>query len=308
MLAPTRRRRSFPFGRPANGGYRARSLLCALLLAPSVAAGQTTHVYKVVVHGQVAGHLRVEVASDGGVRTDLSYRDNGRGPDIRERYRIDALGAPIEYEGRGTSTFGAEIREDFSVDGGRLRWQSRIDRGDEAVAPGTLFVPLEATIAYTGELARSLLKRDGSAGPVVGGHRLVARRAATVTVDGNDGPARLLLVQVVGIDTTPLYLWHRDDEALRFFAFGWPGFAVVAEGYEKAVPTLMARMLAAEDERLVALQKRTANALPGLTVIRNVRWLDAPAAAARGPSDIFLAAGRIASIVPPGGLDVAADM
>ena len=281
-------------------------MLAAWMLVPALAAAQPQE-YSVVMHSQVAGHLRVEPAGDRRVRTDLSYRDNGRGPDIRETFTVDALGTPIEYEGSGTSTFGAEIRENFKVDGGRLRWQSRVDRGDEAVAPGTLFVPLEGTLAYTGALVSSLLRRDGGAAPVVGGHRLVAERVATLRVDGAEGSVPLALVALTGVDATPWYLWHRDDGTQRFFAVSWPGFAVVAKGYEGAIPALVARMVQAQDEWLIALQKRTAKRLPGLTLIRAVRWFDAPAAVVRGPSDVYLSGGRIGAVVDPGALDVQAD-
>jgi imidazolonepropionase-like amidohydrolase len=50
------------------------------------------------------------------------------------------------------------------------------------------------------------------------------------------------------------------------------------------------------------LQKRTARPLPGLTLIRGVRWFDAPAATMRGPADVYLRAGRIADVTPPGQL------
>jgi imidazolonepropionase-like amidohydrolase len=53
-----------------------------------------------------------------------------------------------------------------------------------------------------------------------------------------------------------------------------------------------------QTERLQKLQWRLARPLPGLTVIHNVRWFDAEAAAMRGPSDISLYDGRITAIGP----------
>src|SRR5512145_2342215 len=85
--------------------------------------------YTVVIQKDIAGYLRVETAGGGEIRTDLSYRDNGRGPDIREAFAVDASGVPTRYAAEGRSTFGAEIRESFAVERGRLRWQSRVDQG-----------------------------------------------------------------------------------------------------------------------------------------------------------------------------------
>lgn len=276
------------------------AIVLALLLAAVGAAAQQE--FSVVIQKQIAGHLRVEALGDGRLRTDLSYRDNGRGPDIRETIVLDAQGVPVEYEGQGRSTFGAEIRESFKQENGRLRWTSRVDRGDEAVAPGTLFLPLEGTFAYGGELVRALLRRPDGRAPVIGGHALAAERVATLTVDTPEGKLPLVLVALTGADATPWYLWHRDDTSLRFHAVAWPGFAVVPRGQEGTVDALVARMLQAQDEWLAALHKRTARALPGLTLIRGVRWFDAPAAAVRGPSDVYLRAGRIAAVTAPGAL------
>jgi hypothetical protein len=273
-------------------------------LAPATAATQT-HDYSVVIQQQIAGHVTVTVEDDGRVAVDQSYRNNGRGPDIRERYRLDAQGAPVAYEVQGRSTFGAEIREDFALDAGRLRWTSRIDRGDEPAAPGTLFLPLESSFAYGGELVRALLRRPDGRAPVVGGHQLAVERVATLALD--NGALPLVLVAMTGADATPWYLWHRDDASQRLFAIAWPGFAVVAKGHEGAVETLVARMQQARDERLRALRQRLGRGLPGLTLIRGVRWFDAPAARMRGPSDIYLRAGRIATITQPGRLRADAD-
>jgi hypothetical protein len=241
------------------------------------------------------------------VEVDQSWRDNGRGPDLRERFRLDEQGVAVEYEGEGKSTFGAEIRESFRAEGGRLRWTSRVDRGDEAVAPGTLFLPLESSFAYGGEVFRALLRQPSGSAPVLGGNELVVERLATLSVEGADGAVPLVLLSLTGADATPWYAWHRDDASQRLFAVTWPGFAVVAKGYEDATEPLTRRMLQAQDERLMALQQRSARSLPGLTLIRNVRWFDAPAARMRGPSDVYLRGGRIAAVVAPGTLTAQPD-
>jgi len=275
------------------------------MLTPAGVLAQ--QVFSVVIQKDIAGHLKVDAGPNGEIRTDLSYRDNGRGPDIREVFALDAAGAPNRYAAEGRSTFGAEIRESFDVDGARLRWQSRVDHGDEAITPGTLFVPLEGTVAYTGELVRALLRRDGGRAPVVAGNALVAERVGKLDVEGPGGRVPLVLIALTGVDAFPWYSWHRDDASKAFFAIAWPGFAIVPRGYEASADALVQAGMRAEDERLVALQKRLARPLPGLTVVRGVMWFDAPAAVVRGPSDIFIRAGRIAAIADAGALDVQAD-
>jgi len=276
--------------------------LGAVLLAAGMAHAEATQHYSVLIQQQAAGHLTVTEGPDRRIVVDQTWRDNGRGPDIRETYTLDAAGVPQDYQGEGRSTFGAEIRERFSVQGGRLRWQSRVDAGDEAVAPGTLFLPLEGSFAYTADLVRALLRRPEGRAPVVGGHQLAAERLATTTVAGPDGPLPLVLVAITGADAQPWYLWLRDDASLRLHLVGWPGFAVVARGHEATADELIQRMLAAQDAWLAQLQQRHARALPGLTLIRGVRWFDAPAAVMRGPADVYLRAGLITAVTAPGAL------
>ena len=127
--------------------------------------------YRVVRRG---GRLLVGQDSQGRITTDFSYRNNGRGPDMREALQVNPQGEVMSYTVQGTSTFGAAIQESFSRQEGRLRWTSRIDRGDEAADNGTLFVPLESTPVYLAQLAHALLTRADRSAVVVGGARLTA--------------------------------------------------------------------------------------------------------------------------------------
>ena len=284
---------------------RTAVLLWLACAAPWAAAA--TVEYSVLSQETVSGHMTVETAADGSVSVDYSYRDNGRGPDIREQYLPGPLAAPLSFKVAGTSTFGAEIRESFAVTDGRLRWQSRIDRGDEPAPEGVLFLPLESSPAYTGQLVRSLLQRPGLASPVIGGHKLVAQKLATLTLAASGGPLPVVLVAVTGADSEPWYLWLRDDGSDAFFGMLYPGWAVLPKGLESSAAPMLARQTQAQDERLMALQRQLARPLPGLTLIRAVRWFDAKAAVMRGPSDIWLFGGRISAVTPPGALRVPAD-
>jgi hypothetical protein len=291
---------------PAAATLRS-GLLAGLLAALLPSAAAATAEYTVLSQNTPSGRMTVDTAVDGTVTVDYSYRDNGRGPDLRETYRPGALSAPLRYEVTGRTELGAEVRESFAVADGRLRWTSRIDQGDEPVAEGALFLPLESSPAYTGQLVSSLLQRADRSSVVVGGHKLVADKLATLTLPGPAGPVPLVLVSVTGADSQPWYLWMRDDASPGFFAMGYPGWAVVAQGFEPQIDTLIERQRLAQDERLVGQRRKLAMPLPGLTLVRGVRWFDARQARLRGPSDVWVSAGRIAAVTPPGALAARAD-
>jgi hypothetical protein len=275
-----------------------------VLALPAWAAGVE---YTVLSQDVPSGRMLVDTAADGRITVDYSWRDNGRGPDLRESFMPGALAAPVAYEVTGRTEMGAEVKERFDVAGGRLRWASRIDQGDEAVAEGALFLPLQSSPAYSGQLVRSLLQRADAAAAVVGGHKLVVEKLATLTLAGPGGDTPVLLVALTGADSHPWYLWVHDDAGHAFFAEGYTGWMVLPRGFEQHAPTLLARQRAAQDERLVALRGKLARPLPGLTLIRGVRWFDAPAARLRGPSDVWLFDGRIGAVTRPGALAARAD-
>ena len=238
---------------------------------------------------------------------DFSYRNNGRGPDLNETFELGEQGLPVRYGVTGKSEMAAEVRETFEVLGSKARWESRIDRGEETVAADFVFAPLNSTVAYSGVIAAALLKRPGESFPTMSGATVRAEVVARQTLDRPSGPLPLALVAMTGFDLQPWYLWVTDDERREFFGLTWPGWAIVPPGFEAALPALVERQLKAVDERLVGLRSKLAKPLKGLTLIRSVRWFDAPAATMRGPADVWVFDGRIAAITPPGTLKASPD-
>ena len=117
-------------------GARARWLLLALV--PSVALAATIERMALVTSNGRTGTLTMTTE---GRTVDVDWRvdDNGRGPKIREHIVLGANGLPASRIIEGTSTFGAPVKETFSVEGGKARWTSTDDQG-EAPAGDALYV------------------------------------------------------------------------------------------------------------------------------------------------------------------------
>jgi Amidohydrolase family len=287
--------------------WRIQQLLACLIAAwlltplPSTAAD-----YVVWIEGERAGHLKVQ--RDGSkYTTDFSFRNNGRGPDLKESFEVGARGLPVKYSIAGKSQMGAEVREQFELTGGKAVWESRIDRGEETVTADFAFAPLDSTVAYTGVLTAAMLAKPGEGFPTMGGAQVRAEVVARLTVEHASGPLPLALVVLTGFDLQPWYLWVRDDDKREFFAMTWPGWSILEPGFEAVAPKLLERQMQAVDERLVNLRQKLAKPLSGLTVIRDVRWFDAPSATMRGPSDVWLFDGRIAVVTAPNALKATPD-
>lgn len=293
-----------PFARRCRGLI----LLAALAGAAFTAIAGTRTEYVVLVQDKPSGHLHIDASADGRLEIDYSYRDNGRGPDLRETVQLDARGQPVAYQGTGKSTFGAAIGETYALQGGRARWKSTADEGEEPAAEGFVHLPLESSVAYDAAVMRWLLSRPDASAPTMRGQVLRAERVLAESFPGPDGkPVPLVLVARTGGSPFPEFLWLRDDDSRALFAFGWPGFAVIERGHEALAGALIDRGKKASDERIFALGRRLAQPIPGTTLIRAVRWFDAPAARMRGPSDVWLFDGRIGAVTAPGALKTRPD-
>jgi hypothetical protein len=271
----------------------------ALALA-SLSAMAAESRYSITIQTQVGGHLIQRSADDGIVQVEYSYRDNGRGPDVNERFVFTSDGNVREYSVTGKSTMGGPIRESFKRDGDRVEWTSMVDKGAQAATPEAAFLAIEASPAWFAQVVRRTWLQPGHAAPAIPVGRLSVERLDGLTVPGAAGPAQVGLYALTGANLAPDYLWLREDAGLVLFAMVFPGWALVEQGYENASPELLTRLQRLQNERLHALAQRLAHPLRGLTVIREVNWFDATAARLRGPADVCLFDGRIASILPAG--------
>lgn len=283
--------------------YPAAAGLALFLLAAAVQA-QTAMRYTVTAQSVRAGHMLVNTAPDGRQTVDYSFRDNGRGPDLREDIELGADGAVRSYRGSGKSTFGAPIEESFQWRDGTARWQSRSDKGERPQPVALPYLALEGSPQLQALNTLALLARPEGTDDLLPAGRATARRVAQQTIDAPAGAFTVSLVEVTGVDFEPGYLWLREPAAPtsspRLFGLVFPGWSLMEEGFESQAVPLLERQREAQSQRLQALAKTLPRPLPGRTVIRNVRWFDAPAARMRGPSDIVIDGGRIAAVHAPG--------
>ena len=87
----------------------------ALVLVGAAHAADTTR-YIVLVNGgkDKAGHLAMTRNGDK-CSVDYIFKDNGRGPELKEEYTLAADGTFARYEVKGVSTFGSEVDETFNA-------------------------------------------------------------------------------------------------------------------------------------------------------------------------------------------------
>ena len=111
--------------------------LCMFLIAGctvSAARAATEYRYTMLFSGRVSGEHVTRIADDGTIATDFSYRDNGRGPDYKEKLTLASDGTLLRFAITGKSTFGSLVDERFERKGDRAEWAGKVDHGSMKAA------------------------------------------------------------------------------------------------------------------------------------------------------------------------------
>ena len=282
---------------------RYAAVLClAMGACASAAAAETTRYVVLVDGGKHAGHQVVTRDDDGSTRVDFRFKDNGRGPELQERYTLAPDGTYLTYAVQGTSTYGAPVQETFRRDGDHVQWKTTSDEGAMAVDGTQLYVPLGGTPASFAVAMGALAREDDGALSLLPHGTLRMRDIATVEIRRGGEPRTVQLVALTGLGLTPAFAWATTGASPRLFAYIIPGYLqLIEEGWEQSAGALETRQKRAEDEDLAALQAALAHPLEGALLINNARVFDSERAVLGPVSDVLVSGGRIVEVVPDPG-------
>jgi len=271
------------------------------VLVGTAAAADTTRYVALVHGGDKAGHQWVTRDGDGTTKVEFIFKDNGRGPELKEEFKVDKDGAFTSYHVAGVSTYGALIDESFSRVGDKAQWTSTSDKGEQTVFGPALYTPLGGTPEGFSVAINALAKRSDGKLPLIPSGTLTWRKLVDAEVTHGGEKRKVQLVALTGIGFTPNFVWATTETSPRMFAFILPGaLQLIEEGWESNGETLETRQKAAEKELLVSMQQRLAHSLSGTTLIRNARVFDSERATLGSASDLLLQDSRIIAISPAG--------
>jgi hypothetical protein len=270
-------------------------------LAPA-AGGAEPRRLSVIYAGKESGAQTTTALDDGRIVVDYSYRNNGRGPDLREEFTLAADGTPSSYRATGTSTFGAPIDETYAREGDRSSWKSLADEGRLAHSLPAAYMPAgQCSPESQAIIARAVARAPGGRLAALPAGELRIEKLKETTVERGGQSVGVALHALHGLSTRPEFLWLSSDEAMDLVAFISPGDRqIVAEGYESAADELERLQVAADNDLGTALAERLTHRLAEPIVFRGVRVFDSADGKLSEPSDVYVVRGRIASIYPAG--------
>ena len=270
---------------------------CALTAAAQAA---TEYRYTMLFSGRVSGEHITRIADDGSIATEFSYRDNGRGPDYKERLTLATDGTLRRFSITGKSTFGSLVDERFERKGDRAEWAGKVDHGSMTVAGKAIYVPIDSTIEDTGITLRALIHESASKLPGIPGGELSIIKLTDTTVSNGKESRALTLYAVRGADLEPNYVWMTADGG-RAFAAIFPGFAqLILKGWEAQAAGLEQMQLEAQGAYQRDIAKRDRHELAQPVLIKNARVFDSEHAVLGAVQDVYVNRGRIGAVYPAG--------
>ena len=290
------------FAAPAQRWLRLVAVLFGLLtpLHLQAAAPAATTTYAVITQGQRVGSLTTRTAADGSVNVDLSYRRNGRGPDLHERFTLARDGGFARYDASGKSTFGAPIDDHFEREGATARWRSLADSGTRTMTRPAAYVPTELWPEALARIARAAARSPSRRIATLPSGEIVATRLRDEPLRLEGRLRNVSLYAITGLGIEPYYVWLTRVPELRLFAWIDPGWLQVIEtGWEPLADRLQKQQVDAGTRQLKTLAAKLRHPLRSI-VVRNARVFDAEHATLGKPQDVLVDNGRIAALQPAG--------
>jgi imidazolonepropionase-like amidohydrolase len=279
---------------------RILAAMVMLLAVGQAHAGSTTR-YTVLFQGKPSGAQITRVADDGSVTVDFSYRNNGRGPDLKEEFALAKDGTLLRYSAKGNSTFGAPIEESLIRQSGRAEWKSHSDQGGASITSASAYVPVEPSPEVLMQIVRAVASQPGRRLAALPGGELAVEKLVDEHLEHEGKTRDLSLYALTGMEIEPYYCWASREPEMTFFAWIFPGWVhVIESGWEPLAATLERRQIEADNQRLRDLAPRVRHRLPEPIVIRNARVFDAEGARLGPAQDVYIHGGRISALYETG--------
>jgi cytosine/adenosine deaminase-related metal-dependent hydrolase len=272
-----------------------------MLLAVAPARSETTVRYTVLFQGKPSGAQITRVADDGTVTVDYSYRNNGRGPDLKEEFALAKDGTLLRYTATGKSNYGGPIEDSFSRRNGLAEWKSLSDQGSATGSEPSAYLPVAPSPEVFMRIVKAVASRPTRQLAALPAGALAVEKVVDEHLEFAGKTRELSIYVVTGISIEPYYYWATRGPEMTLFAWIIPGWAQVVEsGWEPLAANLERRQVEADEKRLYDLAAKLRHPLPEPIVIRNARVFDGERARLGPAQDVYINGGRIAALYETG--------
>lgn len=252
--------------------------------------------FTVIIGGARVGHLKVNTTGNA-LAIDYDYKNNGRGPTIKESLILNEQGFPIQWDIAGTTTFGNSVEEHFELQGQQASWTDATGQGSATLPHAALYVDQFGSPYSLAISARALLKEANLSLPALPGGQLLLKEMETIKANAASGDITLKTYALSGANLNPVYFVL--DEAQNFFASISPRFVLIRAGFESEENNMRQLAEKYSAERFEKLQAQFAHQFRGNLRIRNVRIFDPKTQALTKLASVLVNGDKIRSIDSP---------
>ncbi|GAB4510014.1 MAG: hypothetical protein Tsb004_12020 [Allomuricauda sp.] len=261
----------------------------------SLADYQGEENYSVIISETKVGYMKVNTSGDT-IQIDYDYKNNGRGPTMKETIVLNAEGYPKSWKVTGNTTFGNAVDEQFTQSEGEASWTDATGSGSASLDAPQLYVnqfgsPYSAVLS-----ARMLMDAPNNTLPVLPAGNLTLTEMEDLTVPHASGEGELALTTYAlsGAEMNPTYFIMDDSD--RFFAFISPRYIVIRDGYEPEEKELRQLAENYSAERYEKLQKEYAHNYDKKVRIANVKVFDPKTLSLTEPVSVVVEGEKISAI------------
>ena len=249
--------------------------------------------YSVISGSATVGYLKTHIEGDT-IHIDYDYKNNGRGPTMKETIVLNTEGFPLNWHITGNTTFGNAVDERYTLSGKMASWTDATGSDSTQVNAAKWYVNQSGSPYSSILTARSLLATTNKSMDVLptGTLTLTEMEQTTVTVDSTT--VNLTSYAISGADLEPSYIMADNDK--RLFAVISPNFIILREGFEAKEKELRAYAEKYSAERFESLQKTYAHNYDKKVRIANVRIFDPGTLSLSELSSVVINGDRIESI------------
>ncbi|MGB3627691.1 MAG: amidohydrolase family protein [Henriciella sp.] len=255
-----------------------------------------TETYSIMVSGTEIGGLDVSRIGPA-ITVDYEYRNNGRGPTLKEAILLNEAGLPTAWTVTGNTTFGNAVDESFAQDDGLAVWTDSTGKGQAEVDEPSMYIAQAGTPYSLAVYGAALLNDEDRTLPALPAGSLTLEEMESFTVSGADGDESVTSYALIGPEIDPTYFILDADNDL--FALISPEFLVVRDGFEGADESLRERAVKYSTDRFEALQAEHAHMFDAPVRIQNVRLFDPETMDLTAPASVLVEGDTIVSIGAP---------
>ena len=247
----------------------------------------------IVMMSRPSGFVETTVHADGLHEEVLEILQNGRGPKVRSRLRVDPDGLVTSFEATGQTEMGVPIEERFVREGSVARWTGKEENGEaKPEGPATYYPRAEGVEAFA-MLVQALEKHGGKLALLPAGEARL-EKVGEADAKGKASTEHLTAWSISGLELGPTRFFRRADGS--FWGVASPWFSIVPEGFEGAIDALVEVQRKFERARQEALAKELRHVPTGAVAIVHARVLDVDKKQWLPDRTVVVKAGKIVSV------------